>query len=54
MHPKKATCSDWKIQPMSELRTRLQVEEIFTKEEYKHLSCGLIPKRMEDKWFFLS
>ncbi|MGB6299866.1 MAG: hypothetical protein WBF90_27350 [Rivularia sp. (in: cyanobacteria)] len=51
MHPKKATRSDWKIQPMPELKTQLQVEEVFTKEEYEYLSWGLIPKRMEDKWF---
>ena len=51
MHPKKATRSDWKIEPMPELKTQLQVEEIFTKEEYEYLSWGLIPKRMEDKWF---
>jgi len=52
MHPKIATRSDWKIQPMSELRTRLQVEEIFTKEEYKYLTWGFIPVSMDDKWFF--
>ena len=51
MHPRKATRSDWKIQPMSELRTQLRVEEIFTKEEYKYLSWGFIPVSMDDKWF---
>ena len=52
MHPKKATRSDWKIQPMPELKIRLQVEEIFTKEEYKYLTWGFIPVSMDDKWFF--
>ncbi len=51
MNPKKATRSDWKIQPMPELKTRLQVEEIFTKEEYEYLTWGLIPMSMDDKWF---
>lgn len=52
MNPKKATRSDWKIQPMPELKTQLQVEEIFTKEEYKYLTWGFIPVSMDDKWFF--
>jgi hypothetical protein len=51
MNPKKATRSDWKIQPMPELKTQLQVEEVFTKEEYEYLSWGLIPVSMDDKWF---
>ena len=51
MHPKIATRSDWKIKPMSELRIQLQVEEVFTREEYKYLSWGLIPVSMDDKWF---
>ncbi|MEA5598095.1 hypothetical protein [Rivularia sp. UHCC 0363] len=37
MNPKKATRSDWKIQPMSELKIQLQVEKIFTLEEYEYL-----------------
>ncbi len=52
MHLKKATRSDWKIQPMPELKTQLQVEEVFTKEEYTYLSWGFIPVSMDDKWFF--
>ncbi len=52
MNPKKATRSDWKIQPMPELKTQLQVEEIFTKEEYEYLTWGFIPVSMDDKWFF--
>ena len=51
MYPRKATCSDWKIKPMSGLKIQLQVEEIFTREEYKYLSWGLIPRSMDDKWF---
>ena len=52
MNPKIATRSDWKIQPMPELKTQLQVEEIFTQEEYKYLTWGFIPVSMDDKWFF--
>ncbi len=52
MHPKKATRSDWKIQIISELKTQLRVEEIFTKEEYKYLTWGFIPVSMDDRWFF--
>ena len=37
MNPKKASRSDWKIQPMPDLKTQLQVEEVFTKEEYEYL-----------------
>ncbi|NJM22755.1 MAG: hypothetical protein HC907_30645 [Richelia sp. SM1_7_0] len=51
MNLKKATRSDWKIQPMPELKTWLQIEEIFTKEEYIYLTWGLIPMSMDDKWF---
>ncbi|MEO1764928.1 MAG: hypothetical protein AAFR83_23925, partial [Cyanobacteria bacterium J06629_18] len=51
MNPKIATPRDWKIKPMSELKIQLRVEEVFTREEYKYLSWGLIPVSMDDKWF---
>ncbi|MBV6627050.1 MAG: hypothetical protein KI793_29625 [Rivularia sp. (in: Bacteria)] len=52
MNPKIATRRDWQIQPMPKLRTRLRVEEVFTREEYKYLTWGFIPVSMDDKWFF--
>lgn len=36
---------------MPELKTQLQVEEIFTLGEYKYLTWGFIPVSMDDKWF---
>ena len=36
---------------MLKTRARMDLSMTFTKAQYKHLSRGLIPQQMEDKWF---
>ena len=51
MVDKIANRSSWKNMPLPDQRARLSVERTFPEREYNRLSRGLIPKRMEDKWF---
>jgi 8-oxo-dGTP diphosphatase len=43
--------SSWKNLPLSSQREKLNIERVFSEEEYSRLSKGLIPEVMEDKWF---
>lgn len=49
--PRIATRTSWNIQPMPGSNTKLIFNQSYTNQEYEHLSAGLIPKDMEDKWF---
>jgi hypothetical protein len=46
-----ATRDSWKIQPLPTARTDLAFMESFTLVEFERIKRGLIPRRMEDKWF---
>lgn len=46
-----ATRSDWKTTPMPESRTRLHVEQTYSRVRYDWLRHGSVPREMEDKWF---
>ena len=47
----KAKKNSWKTLPMPDTPAELKFNRSFTKEEYVHLSKGLTPHEMEDKWF---
>ncbi len=51
MNRQKASREDWKTQSIPDLKSKLEIDKVFTKPEYECLSWGLIPKEMEDKWF---
>jgi hypothetical protein len=47
-----ATRHSWSnLQPLPVQRSTLSLQRTFTEPEYEHLCNGLIPDRMEDKWF---
>jgi hypothetical protein len=47
-----ATCHSWSnLQPLPVQRSTLSLQRKFTEPEYERLCNGLIPDRMEDKWF---
>ena len=48
---KKATRDDWKIEPFPSLHTTLEIDRIYSEDEFARISLGLIPQQMEDKWF---
>lgn len=41
----------WAASEMPAARVRLPIERMFSEEEFRQLRRGLIPERMEDKWF---
>ena len=47
----RVSASDWKTLPLSETRTALAFQRIFTPPEYRRLQKGFRPREMEDKWF---
>ncbi len=47
----KAKRDSWKTLPMPNAKKRLLVNKHFTQREFEQISLGLIPQRMEDKWF---
>jgi hypothetical protein len=42
---------DWQAKPMSTLSARLTITDTYTLEEFAHISAGLVPQEMGDKWF---
>ncbi|HEY9627321.1 MAG TPA: hypothetical protein V6C84_08470 [Coleofasciculaceae cyanobacterium] len=47
-----ATRQSWSnLQPLPVQRSTLSLQRKFTEQEYERLYDGLIPDRMEDKWF---
>jgi hypothetical protein len=40
-----------KLQPLPEQQTALAFQRSFNEDEYARLAAGLIPEKMEDKWF---
>jgi hypothetical protein len=47
-----ATRQSWSnLQPMPAQRSALSLQREFTEQEYELICRGLIPERMEDKWF---
>lgn len=48
---KQATRDSWRTQPMPEAKDQLQINRIFSFEEYQLIKLGFIPETMEDKWF---
>jgi hypothetical protein len=50
--PERATRQSWSnLKPFPEQYSRLSIERTYTEPEYKRISLGFIPQRMEDKWF---
>ena len=47
----KATGDSWRIESMPDATVRLEVDRIFTQEEYQYLQRGQIPRDMDDRWF---
>ena len=43
--------NSWKNLALPPRREKLNIERTFSEEEYSHLSKGLVPEVMEDKWF---
>ena len=41
----------WKTTPMPKDVVSLDYSAAFSREEFEKISCGFIPKTMEDKWF---
>jgi hypothetical protein len=48
---KTANRSSWKTLPLPAQRAKLDIERVFTEQDYLRLKNGLIPRAMEDKWF---
>ncbi len=51
MNRLKASREDWKTQSIPDLKAKLSIDRVFTKEEYESISWGLIPQETEEKWF---
>jgi hypothetical protein len=51
-YPAPATRQSWpNLRPLPAEQARLVVEREFTQQEYALIAYGVIPERMEDKWF---
>ena len=51
-NPTPATRQSWSsIQPLPAQRAPLALERVFSEQEVEAIRLGLIPDRMEDKWF---
>jgi len=46
-----ATRGSWKILPLPTVRAKLGFAESYAADEFERVKRGLIPKKMEDKWF---
>jgi len=50
--PERATRQSWpNLKPFPAQYSRLSIERAYTEQEYERISLGLVPQRMEDKWF---
>ena len=43
--------TDWKTLDMPEATARLDVERVFSRDDFARLRFGVVPRSMEDKWF---
>ena len=50
-HTMRATRSSWKCLPPPEATAPLGFDAVFTDAEAEQLMLGVVPERMEDKWF---
>jgi hypothetical protein len=48
---KPALKSDWMTEPMPASAEALPFSAVFTPDEFRNITFGLIPEAMEDKWF---
>lgn len=42
---------DWKIEPMPSTSKSLAVNEVYTRTDFDCITAGVIPRKMEDRWF---
>ena len=50
MSPERATRNSWQTQALPHPRAKLNVQRVYTAEEYEQIALGFIPQEMEDKW----
>lgn len=48
---KPAKRSDWKIEPIPEKHSIVEVDRWFSNEQIERLKYGIIPSQMEERWF---
>jgi hypothetical protein len=48
---KRTQQSDWKNEPMPISSKVIEIDAVFTPEEFQSIALGCIPNQMEDKWF---
>jgi hypothetical protein len=46
-----AMSTDWKTAPLPSMRSTIRLDRVFSLQEMKCISGGLVPEQMEDKWF---
>jgi hypothetical protein len=55
MQPERATRQSWLgLKPLPAQRSQLSLQRAFTEQEYERICLGLIPDRMDDKWFMFT
>ena len=55
MRSERATRQAWSnLQPLPAQRSQLSLQRAFTEQEYERICLGIIPERMEDKWFMFT
>ena len=48
---KTAKPADWKTEALPSKKTTIHLDRTFSSQEMEHISRGLVPEQMEDKWF---